>query len=279
MLPASIALSRGAWASDAFLNTVFATANDVSIALGSSQELRDFFTAPENHAATEAHALLGMLKTERDVFAPAIVNGTLRQDVAQTTVSFSHHLLICPAADALACRREVGTRILRRLAALALERITALNERASELEQRKAMLGAQLRLLHLRRNGLEQIAHDEGDVAAEIASMERELKATVDDYLETKASLATLQTRIHHIDAIFGAPAEHVRLERITQRVNRLGYKIAASSDEPASVLTLHELSIGDGLKIVMAFVFCQRAEIPPAESLSVRGARALLNV
>ena len=194
-------------------------------------------------------------------------------------LSFSHHRLLCPATNAIACRREVGVRILRRLAALVLERITALDERATELEQRKAVLGARLRLLHLRRNGLEQIARDEGDVAAEIASMERELKGTVDDYLETKASLATLQTRIDHIDAIFGAPAEHVKLERVALRVNRLGYKIAAGSDEPMSELTLHELSIGDGLKITIAFVFCRRADVPPVESLAARGAEALLRV
>lgn len=275
LLPAPIPLSRSAWADEALLNAAFATADDVPAVLGRSPELRAFFGAVENSAATEAHALLGMLKTEREVFAPAIVDGALRQDVAQTTVSFSHHRLLCAAADAPTCRRDVGVRILQRLAALALERITALDALATELEQRKAVLGARLRLLHLRRNGLEQIAKGEADVAAEIASMERELRTTVDDYLETKASLATLETRIYHIEAIFGAPAEHVKLERVPLRVNRLGYKVG--SGEPASQLDLHELSIGEGLTAVIAFVRCQRAELASAESLAARGAQALL--
>lgn len=277
LLPQPIALSRSAWAQEGLLNVVFATADDVPALLGGSQELRAFFADPQNAGATEAHALLGMLKTEREVFGPAIVEGSLRQDVAQTTVSFSHHRLLCAAADAALCRRETGVRLLRRLAELALKRITALEELATELEQRKAVLGAKLRMLHLRRNGLEQIARDPGDLTSQIASMEHELKTTVDDYVETRTSLHTLQTRLYHIEAVFGAPAEHLKLERVPLRVSRLGYKVAAGSDEPAFDLTLNELTMGDGQKGVIAFVRVPRAEMPSAESLAARGRRALL--
>lgn len=276
-LPAPVVLARSAWAEAPLLNAFFASADDVPRALGRSDELRAFFAAPENAAVSEAHALLGMVKTERDVFAPAVVDGVLRQDVAQTTVSFSHHTLICAAADAAACRREVGVRILRRLAALTLQRITALEELATELEQRKALLGAKLRLLHLRRNGLDLIARDEyEDLSARIAAMERELRTTADDYLETKASTRTLETRIYHIEAIFGAPADHLRLDGVALRVNRLGYKVAAQSGEPAADLALSELSIGEGLKAVIAVVRCARSELPSPESLAARAARVM---
>ena len=71
--------------------------------LGRSEELRAFLGAPAHAAVTEVHALLGMLKEERNVFAPAVIDGALRQDVAQTTVSFDK-----PAAPAAArkARRE-----------------------------------------------------------------------------------------------------------------------------------------------------------------------------
>lgn len=211
-----------------------------------------------------------MIRTERNVFAPAIVDGMLRQDVAQTTVSFSHHRLVAPAADAAACRLEFGVRLLRRLAGLVLERITSLEEQAMRLEQRKAMLGTRLRLLHLRRNGLESLAGDAVDVTGNIASLERELEATVDDYREAKASLATLETRLGHIQAIFGAPAEHVNLVRSVLRVNRLGYE-----DETGSELELHELSIGEGPSPAIAFVRCRRNDVPARETLA--GSQALL--
>lgn len=276
-MPEPIELARAAWASDPLINALFANADDVPAVLGRSEELRTFFQLPGNAAATEAFALLGMLKEERNVFAPAMVDGVLRQDVAQTTVNFSHHRLFAPAAELLACRREVGVLILRRLAALALERITSLQTRTAELEHRKASLGARLRLLNLRRNGIQGIASGASDESAEIASIERELKATVDDYVEAKEGLATLAARLDHINAIFNSPENYLSLARVELRVNRMGYKVAAGSDETASDLILSELSIGDGLRFVIAFVRLQRAELPPKESLSARGAREML--
>jgi len=166
---------------------------------------------------------------------------------------------------------------LRRLAALALERITALGERATELEQRKAILGAKLRMLNLKRGSLEEAVGGRGDTGAEIAALERELKATVDNYVEAKASLSTLETRLEQVNAIFGAPAQHVNLARIELRVNKTGFKVDAASSEPASDLKLTELAIGDGFKAIIAFVRCQRTELPPKETLSSRAARAAL--
>jgi hypothetical protein len=273
-LPAPVELSRAAWTSDPLLNALFANANDVSVVLGRSDELRSLFETPANAAAAEAYALLGTMKEERSVFAPALVDGAIQQDVAQTTVSFAKHRLFAPAAELIACRREVGVLIFRRLAALALERITALGERATGLEQRKAMLGARLRMLNLRRNGIQDIADGAHDESAEIAAIEREVKATVDDYVETKASLGSLDARFDHINAIFDAHADYVSLARVPLRVDKMGFKVSEAASGPASDLTLSELSLGEGLKIVIAFVRCRRAELPPKESLSARAAR-----
>jgi hypothetical protein len=276
-LPVPIVLARSAWSENDLLNAFFATADDVPALLGRSEELRAFFGATANATCAEAHALLGMVKTERDVFAPAVVDGNLRQDVAQTTVSFSSHTLVGAAPDAAGCRREVGVRILRRLAALALQRITALEESANELEQHKGLLAAKLRLLQLRQNGLEQIAEDQGDLGARIAQTERELKTAVDDYLETKASARSLETRIDFLRAIFGAPADHVRLERVPLRLSRLGYKVPSGSTEPAADLTLHQLALGDGLEVVIALTRCARADVADAQALAARARQALL--
>jgi len=273
-LPAPIELARAAWASDPLLNALFANASEVPAVLGRSKELRTLFETPANAASAEAYALLGALKEERSVFAPALVDGQLQQDVAQTTVSFAKHRLFAPATEFIACRREVGVLIFRRLAGLALERIAALGERATGLEQRKAMLGARLRMLNLRRGGIQDIASGAPDPGAEIAAIEREVKATVDDYVEAKASVATLESRFDHVNAIFNAPADYVSLAREALRVDKMGFKTAAGSSAPVSDLVLSELSIGEGLTIVIAFVRCRRAEVPPRESLSARAAR-----
>lgn len=233
-LPEPIELSRAAWADDAFLNAVFATADDIPLLLARSPALKRCF---ETHAGAPcAYALLGMVKATE----------------ARTKARFSQHQLVCPAPDLAACRREIGVRILGRLAALALQHVAELERTAGELERRKALLHAKLRLLHLRSDGLEQIVQGEGGVAAQISAIERELKATLDDYLETKASAQTLEARLYQIEAVFGAPAEHVRLDRVP-----LG----------ASGITLHELSLGDGVKPVVALVRCRRDEAALAKA------------
>ncbi len=275
-LPQPIDVSCGAWGADPQLNAFFACAADVPTILGRSAQLREYFESPVNAGVSEVYTLLGMLRIEREVFAPALVDGMLRHDVAQTTLSFSKHTLIAPAPDFMACRRAVGVLIFKRLAALALERITALGERATELEQRKAMLGARLRLLNLKRDGIEQVAGG-ADESAEIASIERELKATADEFVEAKTRLSTLTTRLEHVNAIFNSPADYVNLARVDVRVNRMGYKVKADADEPSTDLKLCELSIGEGLRAVIAFVRCQRAEMPPRESLLAKAAREML--
>ena len=269
-----VKLSPSAWGSDLRLNALFATSADVNAVLGRSSELREFFEAPVNAARAEAYGLLGMFKTERHVLAPAIVDGMLRHDVSQTTVNFGGHKLIAVAGDYHACRLEVGTRILNRLAVLALERITAIGEHAVALEQRKALLAARLRLLNLRKGGIEGLG-DEG--AAEIVALEKELKTASGEHAEAKASLSTLATRLGHVTSILDAPADYLSLAKLKLRLNKMGFKVAPGSEEPASELKLHEFSMGDGLKAVILFVRCQRAELPPRESLLARAAREIL--
>src|SRR5262249_20208613 len=181
-----VLLTRAAWSDDARLNAFFATADDVPACLGRSNELRTFLDDPANREVQEAYALLGMKREERTVFGPQLDGDALRHDVAQVTVSFSGHRLIAPSATLAATRREVGRRIIQRLAQVALSRIVALDMKATELQEHKAYLGARLRMLNLARDGMEGIVKDPATIADEINAVERELKETVDGYIETK---------------------------------------------------------------------------------------------
>lgn len=276
-LPGPLDLSRTAWSTNPSLAAFFATPDDIPLFLGRSHELRAFFDAPANAAAREAYALLGMKLEERSVLGAALVKDAVQRDVAQKTVGFSGHRLFAPAAELLACRREVGTRILRRLAAQALQRIIAHERRVNELEERKAILAARLRLLTLRRGGLQGVAGDAPDESAEIAELERVLKATVDDYIDTKTSLATLDGTIGIINETLGAPENQVDISTIHRRLNRMGVVVAADSSELAHDFDFLELSIGEDLRAVIAFVRILRSEMPPPEDRLKDAARHLL--
>src|SRR4029434_7579484 len=92
-----IILSRKAWAADPCLNAFFATADDVPACMGRAGELRAFFAAPANADLSEAYALLGMKKQERQIFAPRYDGDVLRHDGAQVRGSFSDHRIVAPS--------------------------------------------------------------------------------------------------------------------------------------------------------------------------------------
>jgi hypothetical protein len=276
VLPEPMVLARAAWSSDPHVNAFFATPDDVPQSLGRSRELRAFFADPANRDVPEAYALLAMKKVERTVYAPQLQGEVLRHDVAQITVSFSDHHLIAPGATLVATRVDVGRRILQRLAQVALSRIIELDMKAAELEQRKAYLGARLRMLHLARDGMEGLVSDPASIAAQIDEVERDLGKTVDGYIETKASLATLDAYTHHVEDVFSHPEQHLSLVSTPLRVNRMGIRVEDDSGGPVNDLTLAELSIGADFRVVIAVVRCARSEMPPEESRLAHGERYL---
>lgn len=276
-VPEPLELSRASWSSNPLAAAFFARPDDIPVALGQSHELRVFFDAPANAAVQEAFALLGMKLEERTVLGAALVKNAVQRDVAQKTISFSGHRLVAPSVEPLACRLEVGTRILRRLAALALQRIIAREQRITELQERKGILATRLRLLTLRRGGLQGLAGDAPDESAEIANLEHALKATVDEYIDTKTNLATLDGTIGIINEILGAPERQVDLAVVRRRLNRMGVVVDAGASDAAADLEFVELSIGDGLRAVIALVRVPRVEMPSKGDRLQDAARQLL--
>ena len=250
-LPAPIELSRAAWATDPYVNAFFATAADVQTLLDRSVELRAFFEAAANVRFDAAYGVLGMRREERSVLASALVEGELRADVAQTTVSFAAHTLIGITHDALSTRGRLGEAMLKRVAGLALERIVAVRDRTTELQTRKSMLAARLRMLELRAGNMQALA-GEHDASAEIATIKREIATLAEDHTELKTNLATLAYSCEQIEAVLGEPERHFGLETADLRVSHTGYKLDAASREPAATLRLNELWIGTNLRAVI---------------------------
>ncbi len=254
-LQAPIELSPKAWNTDSQINAFFATAADIPSLLRRSETLRVFFDKSENARCDAAYCLLAMRREERNVFASALVDGELRGDVPQTTVGFTDHRLLVATGDPTTTRRLVGQAILERMAALALERIMATRELATELEVRKSVLATRLRMLTLRRGALHELTADEPDPSQEIAAIERELAAATKDHRETKASLATLNYSIEQIECVLGKPEHHIGLDRIEMRVSHTGYKLDSNAMGPGAELRLNELWIGPRIRAVITLV------------------------
>ena len=257
-------LSRAAWTADPRLNAYFASADDVPALLGRSRELRAFFSTPANRELGEAYALLAMKREERSVLGNRQEGDRVLSDVVLATVSFSGHRLFAPSATLEATRLEVGRRIIRRLAELALKRVVDLDMKATELGERKAWLAARLRLVKLSIDGAAGLLEDTVETRSQMAALERELAETVHEFIETKASISTLDRVRQHIETVFGNPEQHLSLRQVPMRLSRMGVRVDDDSQGPANEFVLSELAIGDGLDVAITLVRCPLAEMPP---------------
>ena len=268
-----IPLTRTAWATDPRVNAFFATADDIAACLGRSPALQSFFG---KSGAQEAYALLGMKKEERSVLGMDLKGDTVQREVPQTLVSFSNHTIVAPAATLAETRLEAGRRIMLRLAEVALARIVATDAKATDLEQHKAYLGARLRLLRLAQDGMPGIVKDPATVKQEMQAVERELKETVEGFIEAKGSLATLDGYIGHIDDVFSHPDRHVGISQTPLRLSQMGVRVEGEASGPVNELRLAELAIGEGWKVAIAVVRCARSELPSKADLIAAAERSL---
>jgi len=181
-------LAAANWAADARLQALFRRPDDVSTLLTQSTALRAFVEAPAHAALQEVFAVL-----------------TVRPDARR---------LLAPSASEWETRLQLQRRLVLNLAQSALADIVALQRKASDLEQRKAYLGTQLRLLQLARDGMYELVDDPATVGKQIAEAKHELGRTVEAYLAAEAELATLDDYIARIEEVFYRPERRVSLQR-----------------------------------------------------------------
>jgi hypothetical protein len=147
---------------------------------------------------------------------------------------------------------------------------------AGDSRERKAHLGARQRMLRLGQDGMKGLVGEPGAVAAEIERTEADLEQTVEGCIEAKASLATWDGRIVHVEAVLGHAKRHVKLHRTALTVDRMGSKVEAGAAGPVNAFDLTELAIGAGLKAVIAIVCCARGALSPEVSRLAQGERYL---
>jgi hypothetical protein len=270
----AIVLSRGAWSDDPHVRAFFAAADDVSTCIGRSDEVREFFDTHSD--CKEAYVLLGMQRKERTVFAPRLEGEVLKQDVQQTTVSFSGHRLLAAAPDMAQARLEVGQRIMQRLAQLVLSRIVSMDQQVQDLNLQKAKLATRLRMLRSARDGMAPLVEQGLTIEQQIRDVERDLKETTEGYAEARGNLVTLDGYIEQMNAVLAQPEQHLALAHVPLRVSRMGVKAEAGQVADVNELDLAELSIGEGLQATIAFVRIARSELPPKEDLLAQAHRLL---
>lgn len=265
-IPGPIEFSRRTFATDPRVNAFFANIDDLQTALAGSFELRDFLRSGATQWTTECHALLCMKRTERKALGVELRGDVVREDVLQTTVSFSDHQINTPAAAESDARAGLKRNLFGGLITMALEQIAFHRQEAYRLHREYHRLRAELR----RLAGLRESA--DGKSGAKIQDgIEAVMKQIAqNDKARKDKDPAGPSDSLEQLRQVLSHPEDYIRLNTTSLRLTKLGIKVNEDSHQSAEKLDLAEVQIGDSDGRVALFAKFPRDECHlPGDSLS----------
>lgn len=81
---------------------------------------------------------------------------------------------------------------------------------------------------------------------------------------------------IPHFNKVLGHPGEHLSLQEIPLRLNRMNVLVSASTDEPVHELRLQEVKLRDGRCFALLLVKCRLDDLRPQRELWEEAVRGL---
>lgn len=268
-IPGPLEVNRKTFVAEPQVNAFFATPEELRSIFSQSQELREFFADNGNRDVGEGYALLCMNKQDKTVLGTELNGDMLQREVTQTTVNFSEHKILSPAASEEEVRQGVKKCIFDGLITHALQHVLDLKSQKRDLEDQRRILHARLRARQAAGNGLSTLlgavrVHEVGDekIEAQLAEAEQRLK-----YMP--ASLDAPRDYLNEVKNILDHPRNFIRLKLISFRLTRMGIKVGADSSQQANTVHLAELEITNVLKRVVAIVRYPRDEMLPVKGFA----------
>ncbi|GMQ88703.1 MAG: hypothetical protein BMS9Abin09_0136 [Gammaproteobacteria bacterium] len=273
-IPGSVEVNSKSWGRDPMVKAFFSGAEELRRVFSRSKEVRDFFD--QHPAAGHCYALLSMECSERTVLGMAMRGEVLKRDVKQTSVSFTDHRVVKPSLSEPELRKNLEQRAFDNLIGYALERITELVAAQHSLQEKRHLLEMQLKVAHLKSKSLASLMGDEGNGTINTEAL-REQEAHTGQALEqAHARLKTLDDYIDRIAEVLGNPQTHLRLHRISMRLNEMNIKLDEHSADSGRVLELSEASLGEHLKRILLIARFPRDDLLPKPDFLVEAPRRI---
>ncbi|SBT08864.1 conserved hypothetical protein [Candidatus Accumulibacter aalborgensis] len=276
-LPAARPVSPASWAADPAWRAFFGAPGDITVALGRSDNLRTLFAkAPE---LDEACLVLGMAFSEQHVFGLALQGDMVHRDVVQTSVSFSDHRAHICSRDESRLRRIAGVQAFEYLLARALVEIGGDRVERQELEGKRALLRARLRLLQQHGPGLGSMfgsppagRGEQAGLEAELVANERQLEAIGD-------SQSALAMELEALREVLAKPEQYLHVGQRQLRLNTMNVVLDGKSTEAAAEVAFSVAELTGPPPVQRAFVLARvtRAELPATQGINFADAARYL--
>lgn len=270
-----IVLDAQSWSTDPLVNAAFARAADIPGVVSRSVEVREFFEQGAGRGSHECFALFGMQRAERRIFGKELMGEVVQSDVVQTAVSFTNHRMIAPAPTETELRRQIEQRAFHHLVEEAMDQVSQAFEREKGLEEQRAMLRLKVKVMRRQHRGLEALVEAEPQASPDVQELQRELGEVETRLRQLHVTLSNLENYVPHLNKVLGHPEEHLSLQEVPLRLNRMNIVVSKATDEPIHDLRLAEVKLRDGRCFALLLVKCSRNDLRPQRDLweaAVRG-------
>ena len=238
-LPESIPVAESRWVSDPALRAFFAAPADIGLTIGRSSNLRTLFE--KYPALDEAIFVMVMTMNEQPFYGMSLQNNILQRDSAQIALAFSdHQARICGQEDR-EVRRLLGTQAFEYLVSQALSTISGEQNERRELEEKRALIWARLRMLREQGPGLGSLFASAPTVSSEQARLEQDLVQN-EQALEALGTLRDdLEDDLETLREVLENPGRVMQMLERRLKVNTLNVVVSDNSTDAASTIDIFE--------------------------------------
>jgi len=266
-LPAPVDASPAGWHADSSLRMLFASAHDIPTLLGHHAQLNSFFQ--DHPEAVSACVLIGAGVQVKQVFGVEMQGDVLRQEVAQRALNFHGHRVIVPAASEAEARAELERRVYDTLLNQALQQISLIHSRQRNLEQRRAMLQARLRVLRRRPGGLDSLA--DAETEAQAREVEQLIEASTLELRAVKSTTTSLHHILHLARRVLRRPERYLRITPIRFRTDDMNRLLSEQAPPPWREAEFREVWLNNQPPesgVILLAWFQRQDRVPPKLSL-----------
>jgi len=263
-LPAAILVSSSRWSSDPALRAFFAAPSDIDASIGRSSNLRTLFG--KYPKLDEACFVLVMAMNEQRTYGMSLQNNLLQRDNAQTVLDFSEHQARICGQEEGEVRRLLGTQAFEYLVSQALTAISEEQDERRELEDRRALIRARLRLLRQQGPGLGSLFGSAPAASVEQLKLESELVEN-ERALEAMGSLRDdLEDDLEILRQVLEQPRRYLQLCERHLRLNTLNVVVDDDCSDVASNIDIFEGKLNGVPKLQRVFLLgrYRRADMSP---------------
>gem|GEM_PF-2720832 len=257
-IPATLDLSHKDPVNVSIINGLFKSPEQARTVVAKSTEVKRFL---DQNKVDELYVLMTMQRHTKTVFDSGIQGQIVVRDIATKAYLFEDHKLILPSETIEGAFHAIRTALLKVLSHMALEDTLDRQRREVELEQLRDELDVKLKLMREERQqmALHWDDPESKQLYVESQSLLHEVEQELAKVLSTTGRLESYLDRI--MDILI-EPGQHIRLDLLPMKLNRLGVFVRDESSDAEDVVHIAEFTFGESESRSVILLKCHRDQL-----------------